>query len=44
LGVDNLFDARQRVTDSNGEVPLSYQAFLLDPAGRFIEFEIRKIF
>ena len=44
LGVDNLFDARQRVTDSNGEVPLSYQPFLLDPAGRFIEFEIRKIF
>jgi hypothetical protein len=44
LGVDNLFDARQRVTDSNGEVPLSYQPFLLDPEGRFIEFEIRKIF
>lgn len=44
LAVDNLFDTRQRVTDSNGDVPLSYQPFLLDPAGRFIEFEIRKIF
>jgi outer membrane receptor protein involved in Fe transport len=44
LGVDNLFNARQRVTDSNGDVPLSYQPFLLDPVGRFIEFEIRKVF
>lgn len=44
LAVDNVFDTRQRVTDSNGNVPLSYQPFLIDPVGRFIEFEIRKVF
>lgn len=44
LGVDNLFDARQRVTDSNGDVPLRYQPFLIDPVGRSFEIELRKMF
>ena len=44
FGVNNLFNSRQRVTDSNGDVPLRYQPFLIDPVGRSFEFEIRKLF
>ncbi|MGX7894747.1 hypothetical protein [Tsuneonella sp. HG222] len=44
LSVDNVFDARQRVTDSTGATPLRYQPFLLDPNGRTFEIEFRKIF
>ena len=42
--IDNLFGGRQRVTDSNGEVPLRYQPFLVDPVGRSFEIEFRKLF
>jgi hypothetical protein len=44
FSVSNVFDARQRVTDSNGEVPLRYQPFLVDPVGRSFEIELRKLF
>ena len=44
LSVDNLFDARQRVTDEAGAVPLSYQPDLLDPTGRTLRLSIRKLF
>lgn len=44
LRVNNLFDTRQRVTDGNGVVPLRYQPFLIDPVGRFVELEFRKLF
>jgi hypothetical protein len=44
FAVNNLFDARQRVTDDTGAVPLRYQPFLVDPTGRFFEIEIRKMF
>jgi hypothetical protein len=44
ISIDNLFDARQRVTDSNGDVPLRYQPFLIDPVGRSFEVEFRKMF
>lgn len=44
LRVNNIFDARQSVTDSNGVVPLRYQPFLIDPVGRFVEIEFRKLF
>ncbi|WP_338103911.1 TonB-dependent receptor domain-containing protein [Pseudopontixanthobacter vadosimaris] len=44
LRVDNLFDARQSIVDSTDTVPLRYQPFLVDPIGRFIEIEARKIF
>lgn len=44
LRVDNLFDTRQRVTDANGAVPLRYQPFLIDPVGRFVQVEFRKLF
>ncbi len=44
IRVDNVFDARQRVTDSNGIVPVRFQPFLLDPVGRRFEVELRKLF
>lgn len=44
LRIENLFDARQRVTDATGTVPLSYQPDYLDPRGRFIGVELRKQF
>ena len=44
LKADNLFDSRQRVTDQNGVVPVSYQPDLLDPQGRVLGIEFRKQF
>lgn len=44
LRFENLFDSRQRVTDASGMVPLSYQPDYLDPRGRVIEVEFRKMF
>ncbi len=44
LGVNNVFDQRQRVTDANGITPLSYQPAYLDPQGRVIGLEFRKMF
>ncbi len=44
LRFDNIFDARQRVTDSEGNVPLRFQPFLQDPVGRRVEVELRKLF
>ena len=44
LRVDNVFDERRRVIDGSGDVPLRYQPFLIDPVGRFVELELRKLF
>ncbi|MEL6878331.1 MAG: hypothetical protein AAGL68_09575, partial [Pseudomonadota bacterium] len=44
LRADNIFDARRRVTDGNGDTPINYQPFLIDPTGRFVGFDIRKLF
>lgn len=44
LKVNNLFDSRQRVTDASGMVPLSYQPDYLDPKGRVVGAEFRKMF
>ncbi|MGE3691251.1 MAG: TonB-dependent receptor [Novosphingobium sp.] len=44
LQVENIFDSRQRVTDATGAVPLSYQPDLIDPRGRVIELDFRKMF
>jgi hypothetical protein len=44
LKVTNLFNARQRVTDPSGVVPLSYQPDYRDPRGRVIELDFRKMF
>ncbi len=41
---DNVFNARRNVRDENGAVPLAFQPGLLDPTGRFIGIDIRKIF
>jgi hypothetical protein len=42
--IENVFDTRQEVTDQNGDVPLRYQPFLMDPIGRSFEIEFRKMF
>jgi hypothetical protein len=42
--VNNVFDQRQRVTDASGAVPIAYQADLIDPLGRVIGIEFRKMF
>ena len=42
--IENIFDSRQKVTDSTGTVPLRYQPFLVDPVGRSFEIELRKLF
>ncbi len=44
LQFDNIFDSRQKVTDANGAVPLSYQPDYLDPKGRMIGVDFRKTF
>ena len=44
LAINNVFDARQRVTDDSGAVPLRYQPYLIDPTGRFFEIRLRKLF
>jgi len=44
LRADNVFDAQRRVVNEVGETPLNYQPFLIDPIGRFIGIDIRKLF
>lgn len=44
VGVDNVFDSIRKVTDENGDVPLRYQAGLIDPNGRVIKVQFRKMF
>lgn len=44
LRIDNVFDTLPRVRDANGATPLRYQAGYLDPVGRAIKIEFRKLF
>lgn len=44
LIADNVFDGRRQVTDSTGETPLAYQPFLIDPVGRYLGIDLRKMF
>ncbi len=44
LSVENIFDARQSVTDSSGATPLNFQRGLIDPAGRTVSLSMRKRF
>ncbi|MEM9376842.1 MAG: hypothetical protein AAGA72_11540 [Pseudomonadota bacterium] len=44
LSVDNLFNEKQRVTDATGLVPIPYQSDLLDPQGRVVTLQFRKLF
>ena len=43
VGVDNLFDARPKVTAADGTVPFSYQPAYLEPEGRTVSISIRKL-
>ncbi len=44
FGVDNLFDARTKVTDSAGLTPYAYQGAFLDRTGRTVSIGFRKLF
>lgn len=44
LRLDNLLDQRITVTDGTGVTPLGLQPFLLDPVGRSVRLEFRKLF
>jgi len=44
LGISNIFDSRQRVTDASGGTPVSYRPDYLDPLGRTVRLSIRKLF
>ena len=44
LAVDNVFNQRLDVRDATGAVPVRYQPALLDPVGRSIRLELRKLF
>ncbi len=43
LGVNNLLDSRQRVTDATGATPINYLPGYLDPLGRSVRISIRKL-
>ncbi|URW74595.1 TonB-dependent receptor [Sphingomonas donggukensis] len=43
LAVRNVFDAKLKVTDATGTVPLNYQPDLLDPTGRVVSISLRKL-
>ena len=42
IGVNNIFNTRQRVTDASGAVPGAYRPGLIDPLGRTIQITFRK--
>jgi hypothetical protein len=44
MRVRNLFDAQRRIVDQMGDVPLRYQPFLVDPLGRTVRIDLRKMF
>eukprot|EP00903_Cladosiphon_okamuranus_P002646 g2644.t1 len=44
IGIDNLFNEKQSVTDADGLVPITYQPDLLDPQGRVVTLRFRKLF
>lgn len=43
LRIDNVFASRLKVRDATGATPLRYQAGYLDPAGRTIRLQFRKL-
>lgn len=44
LGVNNILNTRQKVTNGDGATPLAYRPGLVDPLGRTIQLTIRKQF
>jgi iron complex outermembrane recepter protein len=43
FSVNNLFDQQQTVRDATGVIPLTYQPDYLDPRGRVVSFNVRKL-
>ncbi len=44
FNIDNIFNARPRVRDTDGGAPFSYQPGLLEPTGRTFGITLRKLF
>jgi hypothetical protein len=44
LSVSNLFDQRIKVRDAAGATPLNFQPAYIDPLGRTVRIEFRKLF
>ncbi|WP_374944069.1 TonB-dependent receptor [Sphingomonas sp.] len=44
LGVDNVANTRQRVTDATGTVPVNFQPGYVDALGRTVRLSVRKLF
>ncbi|MEM7665713.1 MAG: hypothetical protein AAF250_07620 [Pseudomonadota bacterium] len=44
LRIDNVFDGQRRVTDENGDTPINFQPLLIDPVGRYLGIDLRKLF
>jgi len=42
IGVNNIFNTRQTVTDGTGATPLAYRQNLIDPLGRTVQVTLRK--
>lgn len=41
---NNIFDGRRRVTDGNGDTPIQFQPLRVDPTGRYLGVQLRKLF
>lgn len=44
IGFRNLLNARPIITDDGGLTPLGFEPALLDPVGRTLELQVRKVF
>lgn len=44
LRADNLFDAQRQVLTSDGDTPINYQSFVIDPVGLYVGIDLRKLF
>lgn len=42
--IDNVFDGQRRVVDAGGAVPDAYDPRRLDPVGRYLGVDVRKVF
>ena len=44
LRMDNIFDGQRAVRDESGATPINFQPFVIDPVGRFVGVDVRKLF
>lgn len=42
--IDNIFDGQRRVVDASGTVPDAYDPRRIDPVGRYLGIDVRKVF